>query len=174
MVHKSGQRRVGYSNEAPPPAATREIATRRMKQGPPEEETGWVAPKSHGSTAGENTVAPRCGWAGEDSSLCFFDDFVGTFLLPDNLSNTIIVVLYRRRSDYDGSLQAFEFACAASQLTVVGRTGKEVALLEDLISVAVSVGTKTVLFGGLGRSIYGSSKLAAPAHLVQNRIAGIV
>jgi hypothetical protein len=29
----------------------------RMKKGPPEEETEWTAPKSHGSTAGENTVA---------------------------------------------------------------------------------------------------------------------
>jgi hypothetical protein len=29
----------------------------RMKKGPPEEETEWTAPKSHGSTGGENTVA---------------------------------------------------------------------------------------------------------------------
>jgi hypothetical protein len=32
-------------------------ASLRMKKGPPEEETEWTAPKSHGSTAGENTVA---------------------------------------------------------------------------------------------------------------------
>lgn len=49
MVHKSGRRRVGYSNEAPPPAVTRETATRRVKKGPPEEETGWVALKVMGA-----------------------------------------------------------------------------------------------------------------------------
>ena len=107
--------------------------------------------------AGSESISPKPELAsgfpklgqGEDSSLCFLDDFVGSLLLPDNLSNTIIVVLYGCRSDYDGSLQAFEFACAASQFTIVGSTGKEVALLEDLISVIVSVGAKTVLFGSL-------------------------
>src|SRR5262245_5618768 len=108
-------------------------------------------------------VAP---FSGQNSSLCFLDDFIGPLLLPDNLGNTVIVILNRRCRDYDGGFQAFEFARAASQPTVIGSTWKEVALLEDLISVVVGVGAKSVLFGSLGRRVYGASKLAPASHFV--------
>src|SRR5262245_9820290 len=62
-------------------------------------------------------VAP---FGGENSSLCFLDDFIGPLLLPYNLGNTIIVILNRRCSDYDGGFQAFKFARAASQSTIIG------------------------------------------------------
>src|SRR5262245_28414307 len=108
-------------------------------------------------------VAP---FSGQNSSLCFLDDFIGPLLLPDNLGNTVIVILNRRCSDYDGGFQAFEFARAASQPTIIGSTWKEVALLEDVISVVVGVGAKPVLFGSLGSRVYGASKLAPPCHFV--------
>jgi hypothetical protein len=59
------------------------------------------------------------------------DDLVRPLLLPNNLKNVLIIALDGRRSDYQGRFQAFEFAGAASQFTIVRRTGKEVTLLKD-------------------------------------------
>jgi hypothetical protein len=78
------------------------------------------------------------------------DDLVRPLLLPNNLKNVLIIALDGRRSDYEGRFQAFEFAGAASQFTIVRRTGKEVTLLKDLVAVIVSVSAKTVLFYSFG------------------------
>lgn len=102
------------------------------------------------------------------------DDLVRPFLVAHGLVDAIVVGLQEIDGNDQRGLKIFEFSCPSDHIAGIGRAGKEIAFLEDLVSVLVDVIAEAVQFCGLGSRIHETAKQASSAHVMEDRISGIV